>query len=99
MKGRYSEREYNDALSTDFYLHKQLNLFTLTNKPVSQLIILKEFIKTNRLLGKKTAKDIASLPELTVEQVAMGQRMLELAGTSSHTVSIGLGGKTSTVEL
>lgn len=78
----------NEAIDTIFSFRQQLGLPILKNKPASPLIIIKEFIKTKRALGNKTAEDIASLPELTDDRIIMGQRMLELACTSSFQVSV-----------
>ena len=91
VKVHYAASEFDDSLNTAFDFRKQIGLPTLKNRPVSPLIVLKEFIKTNRAMGKRSADDIASLPELTDERVEMGQRMLELAATSSFVVSAGQG--------
>ena len=80
---------YGEAINTAFSFRKQLGLPTMKNKPVSELVIIKEFIKTKRRLGNMTAEDIASLPELTDDRIIKGQRMLELAVTSAYAVSIG----------
>ena len=80
---------YGEAINTAFLFRKQLGLPTIKNKPVSELMIMKEFIKTKRALGNMTAEDIASLPELTDDRFIKGQRMLELAVTSAYAVSIG----------
>ena len=83
----HANGEFNKALSTAIDFRRQLGLPTLKNKPVNTLIIIKEFIKTKRALGKKTAEDIASLPELTDDRIIMGQRMLELSASASFAVS------------
>ena len=82
----HASAEFNLSLNTAFDFRKQLGLPTLKNKPANPLIVLKKFIKTNRMIGNKTADDIANLPELTDERIVMGQRMLELAATSSFLV-------------
>lgn len=79
--------EFNEALNTAFDFRRQIGLPTLKNKPVNTLIIIKEFIKTNRSLGNRTAEDIGSLPDLTDDRIVMGQRMLELSASSSFAVS------------
>ena len=83
VKAHYAANEFNDALDTAFLYNKQLGMPTLKNKPVGPLIIIKEFIKTSRKLGKRTSKELVSLPELTDERVAKAQRMHELATNSS----------------
>jgi len=78
----------NEAIDIIFSFRQQLGLPILKNKPASPLIIVKEFIKTKNALGKRTAEDIASLPDLTDDRIIMGQRMLELACTSSFQVRV-----------
>ena len=79
----HANGEFDKALSTAIDFRKQLGLSTLKNKPVNTLVVIKEFIKTKRALGKRTAEDIANLPELTDERIIMGQRMLELSCSAS----------------
>jgi len=79
--------EFNVAIDTAFDYRHQLGLPTPKNKPAGMILIIKEFIKTNRALGNKTAEDIANLPDLTDERIVMGQRMLELSTFSSFQVS------------
>lgn len=69
----------NKALQTAIDFRRQLGLPTLKNKPVNTLTIIKEFIKTKRALGKRTAEDD--------ERIVMGQRMLELSASASFAVS------------
>jgi predicted ATPase len=83
VKVHYAASEFDDSMNTAFDFRKQIGLPTLKNKQISPLIVLKEFLKTNRAMGKRSAEDIASLPELTEERVEMGQRMLELAANTS----------------
>jgi len=49
---------------------------TIKNKPTNILLVIKGFMKANRALGKRTAEDLANLPELTDERIVMGQKML-----------------------
>jgi len=79
----HANGEFDKALSTAIDFRKQLGLSTLKNKPVNTLVVIKEFIKTKRALGKRTAEDISNLPELTDERIIMGQRMLELSASAS----------------
>lgn len=87
MVAYHANGEFEKALSTAIDFRKQLGLSTLNNKPLNTLIIIKEFIKTKRALGKRTAEDISNLPELTDERIIMGQRMLELSASASFAVS------------
>ena len=82
----HSEGTFTDALTLAIDVRKQLGLKTPPNKPASKLTILKEYIKTSRVLGSMTAEEIASLPKLTDQRIIMGQRMLELMITSTFMV-------------
>ena len=86
IQAAYAAKELNEAIDIIFSFRQQLGLPILKNKPASPLIIVKEFVKTKNALGKRTAEDIASLPDLTDDRIIMGQRMLELACTSSFQV-------------
>jgi len=83
----YAAGDFMGAIDTAIDVRRQLGLSTFKNKPVNTLIIIKEFIKTKRTVGSRTAEEIANLPDLTDERVVMGQRMLELLFTSSIDVS------------
>ncbi|KAL7527247.1 hypothetical protein ACHAXR_001864, partial [Thalassiosira sp. AJA248-18] len=80
----YAEAKFEEAIDIIIEVRRQLGLRTPANKPTSPLIVLKEYIKTSRLLGNRTAEDIASLPKMDNERIIMGQRMLELFQTSSY---------------
>ena len=67
-----------ESIDTAFDFRRQLGLKCFKNKPVSTATVLIEYMKTNRALGARTAEDIASLPPIQNERVAMGQRILEL---------------------
>ena len=54
----HANGEFNKALQTAIDFRRQLGLPTLKNKPVNTLTIIKEFIKTKRALGKRTAEDL-----------------------------------------
>lgn len=71
------------SLNTALEVRKQLGLPAPPNKPASKIKILKEFIKTIRMLKGLSAEDIANLPELTDKRIIMGQRMNELIVTAS----------------
>ena len=75
-----SAGELHEAINTGLEFRRLLGVpFKLRNKPVSIVTTLKEYIKTDRALGKmKTAEDIANLPELTDESIMMSQRILGL---------------------
>ena len=73
-----------ETLNLGLEIRRQLGLYTPPNKPVSTIAILANFIKTNRALGKRSAQELANLPALTDEKVAMGQRILELLLTCSY---------------
>ena len=83
----YAAGDFMGAIDTAIDVRRQLGLSTFKNKPAHTLIIIKEFIKTKRVVGSRTAEEIANLPEMTNKRVAMGQRMLELLLTSSIDVS------------
>ena len=83
----HAAEDFTEALETAMDYRRQLGLPTLKNKPAHPFTVIKEFIKTKYTLGNRTAEVISKLSELTDERVVMGQRMLELAATSSFTVS------------
>lgn len=87
IKAAYASNENHEAVDTAFEFRRQLGLPTFQNKPINKLIIVKEFIKTKRALGRMKAEDIANLPELTDSRIIMSQRMLELASTAAFSVS------------
>lgn len=83
VKAHYGASEFDDALNAAFDYRKQLGLPTLKNSPVSKLKVVKEFIATKRLIGKRSPEALAGLPDLTNERIVQGNRMLELALTTS----------------
>ena len=87
IQAAHVAKEFNQGIDIALDFREQLGLPTIKNEPASKLVIIKEFIKTSRALGNKTAEDIASLPNLTDDRVIMGQRMLELLCTSTSQVS------------
>lgn len=88
IRAAYAEAEFIEVINIAFDIRRQLGLHSPKNKPASPLIVIKEFIKINHALGNKTAEDIANLPNLTDDCIAMGQRMLNLSASASFTVSI-----------
>jgi len=68
---------FSKALDTALLVRRELGLSSLQNKPVPTVTILKNFIKTTRVVNNRTPEEIASLPELTDERIIMGQRMHE----------------------
>ena len=81
--------ELNVAIDTGLEFRRELGMpYNLKNKSVNTLVIIKEFIKTNRAVGKMTAEEIANLPELTDEQIMMDLGMFNLLGASVYQVSV-----------
>ena len=82
-------QNYQESLDTCIDVRKQLGMKVPENKPQSTLMIIYEYIKTNRALGKKTAEELVDLlPNLPDERILMGQRMLGLMGNASFSVSV-----------
>jgi len=82
-------QNYQESLDICIDVRKQLGMKVPENKPQSTLMIIYEYIKTNRALGKKTAEElVGSLPNLPDQKVMMGQRMLGLMGNASFSVSV-----------
>ena len=76
---------FDEAISTSLEVRKKLGLRAPANKPASKFTVLKEYIKTNRIVNGRTAKEIAELPDLKDERVIMGQRMLEMVSCDVST--------------
>ena len=68
---------FDEAINTGIEVRKSLGLRTPPNKHASLITVLKEFIKTSRAVGQRSAEDIASLPELRDDRIIMGQKVLE----------------------
>ncbi|EJK71681.1 hypothetical protein THAOC_06856, partial [Thalassiosira oceanica] len=81
---RQSAEQFQESLTIGLDVLKQLGLHVLNNKPRSKLAIAVEYTKTKRALGKRTAKELASLPRLTDERIGMGLRISELLLTSCY---------------
>lgn len=78
---------YHESIALGIDVRKQLGLKTPKDKKASVLTILKGYMKTNWLLGNRSAEELANLPELTNERIIMGQRILELMEISCYQVS------------
>ena len=78
---------YHESIALGIDVRKQLGLKTPKDEKTSALSILKGYMKTNWLLGNRSAEELANLPELTDERIIMGQRILELMEISCFQVS------------
>lgn len=82
----YGAGEFNEAINIAFDFRRQLGLPTLKNKPAHPFTVIKEFMKTNHAVGKRTAEEIANMPPVTDDRIIMGQKMLELSANSCYQV-------------
>jgi len=82
----YGAGKFNEAMNVAFDFRRQLGLPTIKNKPAHTFTIIREFVKTNHAIGKRTAEEIASMPPVTDDRIIMGQRMLELCAGSCYQV-------------
>ena len=78
---------YHESIALGIDVRKQLGLKTPKDKKTSVFTILKGYLKTNWLLGNRSAEELANLPELRNERFIMGQRILELMEISCFQVS------------
>ena len=79
---------FDETLNLGLEIRRQLGLNTAPYKPASTVVILANFIKTNRALGNRSAQELANLPALTDEKIVMGQRILEILLTCSYSCQI-----------
>lgn len=79
-----AEPKLSNAIDATIEVRRQLGLPTPANKPASLLVVVREYIKTVRALGKKSPEQLASLPKLEDERRIMGMRMLELFLTAAY---------------
>mmetsp|Transcript_23905 Transcript_23905/g.51712 ORF Transcript_23905/g.51712 Transcript_23905/m.51712 type:complete len:740 (+) Transcript_23905:1112-3331(+) len=86
VKSALARGNLRESLDTALRFCRKLGLPAPKNKPVSTLVILKDFFKTKRALKNRTAEEIACLPELSDEQIIMGQKMLSLSNTACFLV-------------
>eukprot|EP00984_Skeletonema_dohrnii_P003655 scaffold1253_cov196-Skeletonema_dohrnii-CCMP3373.AAC.1 len=88
VKSLHNIGKFNESVNTALGFNRQLGLPTPKKKPASTLllIIIREYIRVNRLLMNKTAEDIANLPRLDDERYEMGQRMNEHLATCVHQI-------------
>lgn len=70
--------DYDMAINTAMHVRRDLGLPAPANKSYSKLTVAKELMKTNRLLKRYTAEDIAALPKLSDERIILGLRVLDL---------------------
>eukprot|EP00985_Skeletonema_marinoi_P028034 scaffold23818_cov167-Skeletonema_marinoi.AAC.8 len=78
VKSLHAVGKVNESIDAALNFRRQLGLPTPQKKPASKFTIAREYMRVKRLLKKKTAEDIANLPELDDERQEMGQRMNEL---------------------
>ena len=81
---RQSADQFRESLALGLDVLKQLGFPVLIDKPTSKVSIAIEYIKTRRALGRRTAKELASLPRLTDERIGMGLRISELLLTPCY---------------
>ena len=82
VKSLHAQGKVNESIDAALDFRRQLGLPTQQRKPVSNFIILREYLRVMRLLKRMTAEDIAALPEIEDERQAIGQQMYELLATS-----------------
>jgi len=78
VKSLHAVGKVIESIDAALDFRRQLGLPTPQKKPASKFTIAREYMRVKRLLKKKTAEDIANLPELDDERQEMGQRMNEL---------------------
>ena len=77
--------KHHESIALGIHVRQQLGLSTPKDEPASKLKSFLGYIKTNHILGKRTAEQLANLPELTDERIyVMGQRILELLEISCY---------------
>ena len=81
---RQSADQFHESLTLGLDVLKQLGLPVLKDNPRSKVSIVMEYVKTKRALGKRTAEELASLPQLTDERIGMGLRISELLLVSCY---------------
>ena len=79
-----AEPDFKASIDTAIEVRTKLRLPTPANKPASSISVLKEYLKTSRVLKNRSPEELASLPELTNTRIIMGQRMLELLLTTTY---------------
>ena len=72
---------FDEAISVALEVRRQLGFKKIPTKP-SIITVLREFRKTSKAVGKRTAEELAAMPVLTDERVAIGQVMLELVSAT-----------------
>jgi len=74
--------DYNMAINTAMHVRRELGLPAPANKSYSKLVVAKELLRTNRILKRYTAEDIAALPKLSDDRIILGQRLFDLIYTA-----------------
>lgn len=75
--------KFDEAIQVALEVRRQLGFKSIPKKPM-KVTILREFIKTNKAVKGRSAEELAALPILTNEKVAMGMQMLELVRRHIH---------------
>ena len=74
--------DYNMAINTAMHVRRELGLQAPANKSYSKLMVAKELLRTNRILKRYTAEDVAALPKLSDDRIILGQRLFDLIYTA-----------------
>lgn len=91
IRAANASARFEEAINTAIDVRTKLGLPSPKNQPASKLTVIKEYLKTDRLLASRTAEDIANLPTLEDERLILGQRMTELLSTfSCHALKVAL---------
>ena len=72
-----SANRFDEAIALGLNLRKEVGFKAIPTKP-TLFTVLKEYFKTNRAIGGRSAEELASLPTLTDERSTIGQRLVEL---------------------
>jgi len=83
MLAAQAANRFDEAISVALEVRRQLGFKSIPTK-VSKLTVIREFHKTKKAVQGRSAEELAALPKLTDQRVAMGQRMLELLCTSTY---------------
>ena len=69
--------DWPPIIDIGMHIRRELGLSVMKNKPVPLWKILKEYMKTDRLLKKITSDEIVRMPQLEDKKMILGQRVLE----------------------
>ena len=78
VKSLHAVGKVNEAIDVALAFRRQLRLPTPPREPASKIYIKREYVRVQKLLGDKTAADIAKLPLLDDKRYEMGQKLNEL---------------------